>query len=196
MYFWWEITFIWPTEALSYLFVSSPRYISKFSRKSIRSNKKCWPNSFYLPLDILVDLWKDRLFEEQQIICQTTKTFLDLVNAWHFWHCDLFISSRFATHLIESIRLSVVYSDFILAILQPNTDCFQIKKAYIVPVFCFFLFFHNLMILLGFIPKFKKHRLYPKVSNKITGVWEKLMQTAKNCAGNIIRLSRENMWHS
>ena len=51
----------------------------------------------------------------------------------------------------------------ILPILQPNTGCFPIQKR---PVFSHF--FPNLRILLGFIPKFKRHRLYPKVGNKFT----------------------------
>ena len=58
-------------------------------------------------------------------------------------------------------------SDFILPILQPNTGCFPIQNR---PVFSqFWRFFPNLRILLGFILKFKRHRLYPQNSNKITG---------------------------
>ena len=36
----------------------------------------------------------------------------------------------------------------------------------------FDIFFPNLRILLGFIPKFKRHRLYPKVGNKTTVLYK------------------------
>ena len=73
-------------------------------------------------------------------------------------------------------------SDLILPILQRNTGCFPIQNR---PVFSqFWRFFPNLKILLGFIIKFKRHRLYPKNGNKITGpVGYKLFDT--RCSENV-----------
>ena len=57
-----------------------------------------------------------------------------------------------------------ISSDFILPILQQNTGCFPIQKR---PVFLNFGdFFSYLRILLGFTPKFKRHRLHPHKGNK------------------------------
>ena len=88
------------------------------------------------------------------------------------------------------------HSEIILPILQLNTGCLPIQKG---PVFSqFWRFFPYLRILLGFIPKFKRHRLHPQIGNKITETcWTQIrlnkmssltsIQTVRHCNKSLIR---------
>ena len=95
--------------------------------------------------------------------------------------------------------LSSLCSDFILPILQPNTGCFSIKKGLYFPNFGDF--FLNLRILLRFIPKFKRQRLYPKKANKTTvmtvfispGAFLKLFSCSTQLSMNFILLINVKM---
>ena len=84
-----------------------------------------------------------------------------------FFSCSTQLIIKFI--LLINVKMPTVvgiFRDFILPILQPNTGCFQIKKGLYFPNFGDF--FPNLKILLGFISKFKRHRLFTKKGNKIT----------------------------
>ena len=109
--------------------------------------------------------------------------------SWH--HVDvIFFAKRFSANVLERscIELFLIEKLIKQRIFKSECSCrrkdyartvilfclfysriqaaFQSKKRPIFPIFIYF--FPDLKILLGFIPKFKRHRMYPKVGYKIT----------------------------
>ena len=79
-----------------------------------------------------------------------------------------------------------ISSDFILPI------CFPIqKRPAFSHLFIFFFFSPSLRILLGFSPKFKRHRLYPKEDNKITDMKHAECQTLQILIQTCFLLSKD-----